>query len=70
MDQTETNYTNYQGIVARATEVFGDEVKASRWLSLPCQDLNGRVPLEVASKNGYDLQVFEPIFIRIEHGIY
>jgi uncharacterized protein (DUF2384 family) len=36
---------NYQKLVARAVDVFGDEVKASKWLSLPNSDLNGEVPL-------------------------
>jgi uncharacterized protein (DUF2384 family) len=60
---------NYQALVARATDVFGDAVKASRWLSLPNADLGGKVPLRVAQENGYDLAPFESIFARIEHGI-
>ena len=65
---------NYRELVSRTVEVFGDESKASRWLSLPNTDLNGRTPLDVAQSVDYDesrLQpVFEPIFTRIEHGIY
>jgi len=59
----------YRALVSRAVDAFGDEVKASRWLSLPNRDLNGRSPLQVAQSNGYDIQALEPIFTRIEHGI-
>jgi uncharacterized protein (DUF2384 family) len=59
----------YRHLVARTVEVFGDELKASRWLSLPNPDLSGETPLEAAQKNGYDAQTLEPILIRIEHGI-
>jgi uncharacterized protein (DUF2384 family) len=64
----------YQYLVNRAVEVFGDEAVASLWLSNPCEDLGGRVPLEVASSVAYDeremIKIFRPLFIRIEHGIY
>jgi uncharacterized protein (DUF2384 family) len=59
----------YRAIVSRAVEAFGDEVKASRWLSLPNPDLSGRTPLQAAQSSGYDIQVLEPIFTRIEHGV-
>jgi uncharacterized protein (DUF2384 family) len=59
----------YRTLVARTVDVFGDEIKASRWLSLPSQDFNGQTPLEVAQKSGYDLQAIEPILTRIEHGV-
>jgi uncharacterized protein (DUF2384 family) len=60
----------YQQLVERAVDVFGDEVKASSWLSLPTPDFNGMTPLQVAQENGYDLAALEPVFTRIEHGIY
>jgi len=60
---------HYRALVARAIDVFGDEIKASRWLSLPSRDFNGQTPLQMAQKSGYDLKVIEPIFIRIEHGV-
>jgi uncharacterized protein (DUF2384 family) len=66
--------TNYRRLVDRAVEVFGDEVKASTWLSMPNDELDGHTPLEVARRASYDAQkldkIFEPIFVRIEHGIY
>ena len=67
-------FTDYRSFVERAVDVFGDEVRASRWLSSPSEDLAGRVPLQVARQHGFDrsevTSIFEPIFIRIEHGIY
>jgi len=60
----------YRALVARTVDVFGDEIKASRWLSLPNQDFSGQTPLQVAQRSGYDLRAIEPILIRIEHGVY
>jgi uncharacterized protein (DUF2384 family) len=60
---------HYRELVARTVDVFGDEIKASRWLSMPNRDLNGQTPLQVAQKSGYELQAIEPILIRIEHGV-
>jgi uncharacterized protein (DUF2384 family) len=61
--------TNYKMLVARVVDVFGDELKASRWLSLPNSDLNGESPLQVAQRDNYSPFVLEPILVRIEHGI-
>jgi uncharacterized protein (DUF2384 family) len=61
---------SYRALIDRTVDVFGDEIKASRWLSLPNRDFDGQTPLQVAQKNGYDLQAIEPILIRIEHGVY
>jgi uncharacterized protein (DUF2384 family) len=61
--------TRYRALVSRTVDVFGDEVKASRWLSLPNRDLGGKTPLQAVQNSGYDIQVLEPILIRIEHGI-
>lgn len=58
-----------RALVVRVVDAFGDEVKASRWLSLPNRDLNGRTPLQVAQESGYNLQAIEPILTRIEHGV-
>jgi uncharacterized protein (DUF2384 family) len=60
---------SYRALVARAVEAFGDEIKASKWLSLPNKDLNGLTPLQLAQANGYSTQPLEPILTRIEHGI-
>lgn len=60
---------SYRALVARTVEAFGDEIKASKWLSLPNKDLNGLTPLQLAQANGYSTQSLEPILTRIEHGI-
>jgi len=51
-------------------EAFGDEIKASKWLSLPNKDLEGLTPLQLAQSSGYSIDSIEPILARIEHGIY
>ncbi len=60
---------NYRKLVERVVEVFGDEIKASRWLSLPNPELNGETPLQAVQRNDHDTRVLEPILTRIEHGI-
>ncbi|MGO9638736.1 MAG: antitoxin Xre/MbcA/ParS toxin-binding domain-containing protein [Terracidiphilus sp.] len=60
----------YRILVARVVDVFGDELKASRWLSLPNRELDGQIPIQVAEKDGYSLKSIEPLLIRIEHGVY
>jgi uncharacterized protein (DUF2384 family) len=62
-------FANYQKLVTRVVDVFGDELKASRWLSLPNPDLNGDIPLRYAQEHAYDPQTLEPVLARIEHGI-
>ena len=59
----------YRALVARTVDAFGDEIKASRWLSLPNRDFDGKAPLQVAQESGYSLKAIEPILIRIEHGV-
>jgi uncharacterized protein (DUF2384 family) len=61
---------NYRTLVARVVDAFGDEQKASVWLSTPNASLNGEIPLRVAQKAGYESFSLEPILTRIEHGIY
>jgi uncharacterized protein (DUF2384 family) len=61
---------NYQQLVARAVDVFGDEIKASKWLSLANPELSGETPLQVAQRNSYNVEVLEPLLTQIEHGIY
>jgi uncharacterized protein (DUF2384 family) len=60
---------NYRALVARTVEAFGDEIKASAWLSLPNADLKGKTPIEAAQAAGYSPLVVEPLLTRIEHGI-
>ena len=69
-----SQYSNYRQLVERTIDVFGDERKASLWLSTPSSDLQGKVPMQVAQSVGYARteldRIFEPIFLGIEHGIY
>ena len=65
---------SYEALVARATDVFGDPIKASIWLSTPSADFKGMVPLEAAQNVNFQAakveELFEPVFAIIEHGIY
>jgi uncharacterized protein (DUF2384 family) len=61
---------SYRALVARTVEAFGDEIKASKWLSLPNKDLKGMTPLQLVEASGYSIESLEPILTRIEHGIY
>ena len=63
------NLSNYRALVNRVSDVFGDEVKASLWLSHPNADLGGETPLQFAMKDCYEAQTLEPILARMEHGI-
>ena len=69
-----TEYRNHRLLIERTIEVFGDDIKAALWLSTPSADLDGKVPMQVAQEVHYSAaeldKIFEPIFIRIEHGIY
>jgi uncharacterized protein (DUF2384 family) len=62
--------SNYKKLIDRVVDAFGDEIKASVWLSIPNADLNGETPLQMVSKNDYSVDLLEPILTRIEHGIY
>ena len=67
-------YAGYKQLVNRAEEVFGDAVRSSLWLSTPSADFDGDIPLRIAEGHSFDegflSDVFEPVFLRIEHGIY
>jgi uncharacterized protein (DUF2384 family) len=69
LEETATALARYQKLVDRAKDAFGDEIKASRWLSLPNEELEGQTPLEVVQANGYDLEPIEAILMRMENGI-
>jgi uncharacterized protein (DUF2384 family) len=60
---------NYRKLVARTVDAFGDEVKASMWLSMPNPFLDGETPLRAAQRDGYNFLILEPILTRMEHGI-
>jgi putative toxin-antitoxin system antitoxin component (TIGR02293 family) len=55
-------------VIAHAVAVFGDEHKATHWLSTPLTILNDRTPAEVLKSDEGIAQV-EQILTRIEHNI-
>ena len=55
-------------MIAHAFAVFGDENKASHWLSTPLQLLGGRSPVQALADGG-DISVVDRILTRIEHNI-
>lgn len=56
-------------VVAHAVAVFGDEHKASHWLSTPLAYLDGRAPSELlGSEEG--LRLVEQTLTRIEHNVF
>jgi uncharacterized protein (DUF2384 family) len=61
--------SRYRALVSRTVDAFGDEIKASRWLSSPNRDLGGQTPIQAVQSSGYNMLVLEPILTRIEHGI-
>jgi putative toxin-antitoxin system antitoxin component (TIGR02293 family) len=55
-------------VIAHAVAVFGDEQKATHWLSTPLAILENRTPSELlASDEGIEL--VERTLTRIEHNI-
>jgi putative toxin-antitoxin system antitoxin component (TIGR02293 family) len=56
-------------VIAHAVGVFGDEHKASHWLSTPLPLLENRAPSELLnSEEG--IQRVDQILTRIEHNIF
>jgi uncharacterized protein (DUF2384 family) len=68
------HYANYTALVDRAVDVFGDASLASEWLSKPNAAMGNKAPLQVFQEHGYTRsaieEIIEPVFLRIEHGIY
>jgi putative toxin-antitoxin system antitoxin component (TIGR02293 family) len=55
-------------VIAHAVAVFGDEQKATDWLSTPLAILGNRAPTELLSSND-GLALVEQTLTRIEHNI-
>jgi len=68
--RTQLDIERYRVLVSRTVDAFGDEIKASLWLSLPNEELHGQTPLQAVEKSGYDMKVLEPMLTRMEHGVY
>lgn len=56
-------------IASQATEVLGNEERASRWLHTENRALGGQTPLALLDTDLGTLQV-EEVLGRIEHGVY
>lgn len=56
-------------VLAKATEVFGDQAEAENWMANPAMALDGRRPLDLlASPAG--IEMVEQLLGRLEHGVY
>jgi putative toxin-antitoxin system antitoxin component (TIGR02293 family) len=56
-------------VVVLADEVFGDPVKAHRWLRKPNRGLCGRIPLDLL-RTGVGARAVEDVLQRIPHGVF
>ena len=56
-------------VVAHAIVVFGDEHKASHWVSTPLPLFNGRAPSELLETEE-GIQLVEQTLTRIEHNVF
>jgi len=55
-------------VIAHAVAVFGDERKATHWLSTPLEILGNRTPTELLASNE-GIALVERTLTRIEHNI-
>jgi putative toxin-antitoxin system antitoxin component (TIGR02293 family) len=55
-------------VIAHAVAVFGDEQKATHWLSSPLEVLGNRTPAELMV-NAEGIALVERTLTRIEHNI-
>ncbi|MEO8372760.1 MAG: MbcA/ParS/Xre antitoxin family protein [Candidatus Solibacter sp.] len=55
-------------VIAHAVAVFGDEQKATHWLSTPLAILDNRTPAELLANNE-GVALVELTLTRIEHNI-
>jgi putative toxin-antitoxin system antitoxin component (TIGR02293 family) len=56
-------------VVAHAVAVFGDEHKASHWLTTPLAILDGHAPSELLT-NAAGIARVEELLTRIEHNVF
>ena len=68
--ETEQQYLIYNRVVGRAVDVFGNELKATRWLSRQNPDFGGKSPLEELVDSGFDPTSIFDTLGKIEHGVY
>jgi uncharacterized protein (DUF2384 family) len=63
-----SRYSEYEQLAARAVEVFGSEIEATRWLSTQSPDFAGRTPLQDLIKQGPNHAL--DVLGKIEHGVF
>jgi putative toxin-antitoxin system antitoxin component (TIGR02293 family) len=68
--EAEQQYLAYNTVVGRAVDVFGSELKATRWLSRPSQDFDGKSPLDALVDADFDPTPILDTLGKIEHGVY
>jgi uncharacterized protein (DUF2384 family) len=68
--EIEQQYLIYNTVVERAVDVFGSELKATRWLSRQNPDFDGKSPLEALVDSGFDPTPILNTLGKIEHGVY
>lgn len=56
-------------VLTRASEVFGSQTAAERWLSEPAMALDRRRPVDLLS-SPVGVEIVEQLLGRIEHGVY
>lgn len=56
-------------VVALAMEIFGDPLKAERWLNQPKQQLQGQSPAQVM-QNSDGLHKVEQLLIALQEGYF
>ena len=64
----DSRYAEYRQLIARAVEVFGTEIDATRWLSTQSADFAGRSPLQDLIQEGPDHAL--DVLGKIEHGVF
>lgn len=56
-------------ILAKATDVFGDQTEAENWLTRPAMALDDRRPADLLS-SPVGVEMVEQLLGRLEHGVY
>ena len=68
--EAEQRYLAYKTVVERAVDVFGNELKATPWLSRQSPDFDGRSPVEALVDSDFNPTAILYTLGRIEHGVY
>ncbi len=68
--EAEQRYLAYKTVVERAVDVFGNELKATRWLSRSSSDFDEKSPLEALADSSFDSTPILNVLGKIEHGVY